>query len=76
MAVGTLGRQLDTDTEDVDAQDPHLDDTPDQVRAELSPLSRRKFMYVSYVSYVSTFYHGAWNHSLDIVSRLNRSICP
>lgn len=59
MSEGTLGCQLDADTEGVNTHDPHLDDMSNQVRVNLSPPSRREFMDVS------TFHHGALNHSPD-----------
>lgn len=70
VPVSTLRCHLNTDAEGMDTHDPYLNDPSNEVRIELSPLSQWEFMDVS------TLYHCASNHSLDFVSRLNRSICP
>lgn len=62
MTVGTLHSQLHTHPEWMDTQDSRINDAPDEVRADLTPLRHRKVMDVP------PFYHGAHSFSFPIVS--------
>ncbi len=70
MTIDALRSQFHTHAEGMDAHDPNLYDTSDQVSIHLPPLRRREIMDVS------TFYHGAHSFSLFSVRRLKRSILP
>ena len=68
MAVGTLRNQLHAYPEWMDTHDSRINDAPNEVRADLTPLRHGK------VVDILPLYHGAHSFSLPIVNWLKRSI--
>lgn len=68
MTVDPLRSQLYAHPEWMNTQHPRINDTPDEVRADLTPLRQGK------VVDVPPLYHGAHSFSLPIVNWLKRSI--